>query len=72
MSKIISVIGIFVVMIGTILSLWRIITTKSFFVGTCADWDSKSEQFKKEKLLVVSGCILIVIGSILQIIAVFI
>jgi len=72
MSKFMSVVGIFVVMTGTILSLWSIITTKTSFVGTCADWDSKSEQFKKEKILVVVGCILIVFGSILQIIAIFV
>lgn len=71
MGKFINVIGIVAIAIGTVLSLWTIITTKTLFVGTCADWDSKPEQFKKEKLLVISGCILIVSGSILQIVANF-
>ena len=72
MEKIINVIGIVIVAAGSVLSLWIIITTKTSFVGTCADWDSKHEQFKKEKLLVIMGCILIVSGSILQIISNFI
>lgn len=49
MEKIIlNVIGIVIVAIGSVLSLWIIITTKTSFVGTCADLDSKPEQFKKE------------------------
>lgn len=72
MDKILNVIGIATVAIGSVLSLWTIITTKTSFVGTCADWDSKPEQFKKEKLLVILGCVLIVSGSILQIISNFI
>ena len=49
MEKIIlNVIGIAIVAIGSVLSLWIIITTKTSFVGTCADVDSKPEQFKKE------------------------
>ena len=71
MEKILNVIGIVMVAIGSVLSLWTIITTKTSFVGTCADWDSKPEQFKKEKLLVILGCILIVSGSISQIVANF-
>lgn len=71
MDKILNIIGIVIVAIGSVLSLWTIITTKTSFVGTCADLDSKSEQFKKEKLLVILGCILIISGSILQIISNF-
>ena len=65
MVKFVNVIGIVAIAIGTVLSLLTIITTKTSFVGTCA------EQFKKEKLLVILGCILIVGGSILQIVANF-
>lgn len=72
MEKIIlNVIGIAIVAIGSVLSLWIIITTKTSFVGTCADLDSKPEQFKKEKPLVILGCILIISGSILQTISNF-
>ncbi len=71
MGKFINAIGIVAIAIETVLSLWTIITTKTSFVGTCADWDSKLEQFKKGKLLVILGCILIVSGSILQIVAIF-
>lgn len=72
MDKVINVIGIVIVAFGSVLSLWTIITTKTSFVGTCADWDSKPEQLKKEKPLVVLGCIFIVSGSILQILSNFI
>lgn len=71
MDKILNIIGIVIVAIGSVLSLWTIITTKTSFIGTCTDLDSKPEQFKKEKLLVVLGCILIISGSILQIISNF-
>lgn len=67
MDKIINIVGIILVAVGSVLSLWTIITTKTSFVGTCDDWDSKQEQFKKEKVLVFIGCVLIVVGSVLQI-----
>lgn len=63
----INIIGIILVAIGSVLSIWTIITTKTSFVGTCADLDSKPEQFKNEKILVVIGCFLIIIGSLFQI-----
>lgn len=72
MDKLFNIIGIVLMAIGSFLSLWTIITTKTSFVGTYADWDSKSEQFKKEKMLVVIGCVLIVIGSIFQVCSNFI
>lgn len=72
MDKIINVMGIILVAFGSVLSLWTIITTKTSFVGTCDDWDSKPKQFKKEKVLVIIGCILIIIGSGFQIYSNFI
>lgn len=72
MDKVINVIGIILVAIGSVLSLFTIITTKTSFVGTCADWSSKQEQFKKEKILVIIGCVLIVIGSVFQVYSNFI
>lgn len=69
MVKFLNIVGILIVAFGSVLSLWTIITTKTSFVGTCADYDSKPKQFKKEKMLVIVGCILIISGSILQIIS---
>lgn len=72
MDKVVNVTGIILVAIGSVLSLLTIITTKISFVGTCADLDSKQEQFKKEKVLVIIGCILIIFGSALQVCSNFI
>lgn len=73
MSKVLSVIGIIMVMIGTILSLWSIITTNSSFVGTVASLNGEwiQKEFKKQKKQVVIGCIIILIGSVLQCIGMF-
>lgn len=67
MQKIISVIGILVVMIGTIFSLWSIITTKTKIVGTAQYFDNQQEYFRKDKKKVIIGAILIFVGSIMQI-----
>lgn len=72
MSMIFSTVGILLVMIGTILSLWSIIRTKGGYVQT-ADWyDQQQENFKKDKKKVIVGTILIICGSIFQIIGLFI
>ena len=58
-------------MIGTIFSLWSILSTKFNYVGT-ADWyDRQQENFKKDKRKVIIGTILIVIGSMFQIVEAF-
>ncbi len=72
MSKILSTIGIILVVAGTILSLWSILATKGNYVQT-ADWyDCQQENFKKDKRKVIVGTISIIIGSTLQIIGLFI
>lgn len=73
MGKIIGVIGIVFVMIGTILSLWSIITTNSNFVGTVASFDGEliQKDFKKQKKQVIIGSLIIIIGSIMQCFALF-
>ena len=72
MSKILSTIGIILVVAGTILSLWSILATKGNYVQT-ADWyDHQQENFKKDKRKVIIGTISIIIGSTLQIIGLFI
>ena len=72
MSKILSTIGIFLVVTGTIFSLWSILGTKGSDVGTAYWHDHQQESFKKDKLKVIIGTVLIVMGSIFQIIGLFI
>lgn len=49
MDKYISLIGIILVMIGTIFSLWSILGTKSDYVGTAGWFDSQQKILKKIK-----------------------
>lgn len=72
MSKILSLIGIIFVVTGTIFSLWSILGTKGNYVGTAHWFDHQQDSFKKDKIKVIIGTILIVIGSIFQIIGLFI
>ena len=74
MSKILAAIGIVGVTLGTILSLLSILTTNSRYVGTVAYMNGESIQksFKIQKRQVILGIILIVAGSVLQVIALFI
>lgn len=72
MSKILSTIGILLVVVGTIFSLWSVLGTKGHYVQT-ADWYShQQENFKKDKKKVIVGTILIICGSAFQIIGLFI
>lgn len=71
MSKILSTIGILLVVFGTIFSLWSILGTKCNNVGTAYYYDHQQESFKKNKTNVVTGTILIIIGSVVQIIGLF-
>lgn len=68
MSKIVSVVGIVFVMIGTIFSLWSILTTKTKYYGTVGWMSDLQDNFKKDKKKVIIGTILIIIGSIFQIV----
>ena len=68
MSKILSTIGIILVVTGTIFSLWSILGTKGNYVGTAHWFDHQQESFKKDKMKVIIGTVLIVAGSIFQII----
>lgn len=71
MSKILSAIGILLVIAGTIFSLWSILGTKGNDVGTAYWHDYQQEGFKKDKRKVIIGTILIIIGSMFQIIGLF-
>ncbi len=71
MDKIVSVVGIFLVMMGTIFSLWSVLGTKGDYVQT-ADWyDHQQENFKRDKNKVIVGTIPIILGSLFQIIGMF-
>lgn len=72
MCKCISAIGIISVMLGTILSLLSVLGTRIKDVGTAAFEDRKQQDFKKNKISVVIGIILIIVGSVLQIAGIFI
>lgn len=71
MSKIISAVGIVLVLFGTILSLWSILGTKTKNIGTANYYDNQQDNFKKDKIKVLIGIILISLGSLLQIIGLF-
>lgn len=72
MGKSVSVIGIILVMIGTIFSLWSILTTKEKYYGTCEWIKGWQENFKKDKKKVFKGTILIIAGSVAQIVGLYI
>lgn len=71
MSKLLSAIGIVLVLIGTVFSLWSILGTASKKVGTADYHDNQQDYFKKDKTRVVIGMILIFAGSVSQIIGLF-
>ena len=71
MIKRLTVLGIVLIAIGTCWSLWSILNTDSNYVGT-ADWYShQNEAFKKQKRQVITGLILIILGSVAQIVVQF-
>ncbi len=71
MSKLLSAIGIVLVLIGTVFSLWSILGTKPKDVGTAGYDDSEQERFQKDQKKVFIGTALIFVGSIAQIIGLF-
>ncbi|MCM1039812.1 MAG: hypothetical protein NC434_10860 [Ruminococcus sp.] len=72
MSKFISIIGIILVMFGTILSLWSVLGTKGKYVQTAAWYDNQQQIFQKDKKRVIVGTVLIILGSLFQIIGILI
>lgn len=67
-----SAIRILLVVTGTIFSLWSMLGTKGNYVGTAYWYDHQQESFKRDKIKVVIGTVLIVVGSVFQIIGLFI
>lgn len=47
--KIVSILGIVFSTVGTILSLWTVLTTKTSYVGTASYLSKLSEQFGEGK-----------------------
>ena len=67
MGKYVSLIGIIMVMIGTIFSLVSILMTNANEIGTYGYMGKRQqEDFKKQKKQVIVGMIIIVIGSAFQ------
>ena len=71
MNKILSIIGIILVVAGTIFSLWSILGTRCGYVGTAHWYDHQQESFKRDKRKVIIGIILIICGSVFQIVGLF-
>ena len=72
MNKYISITGIILVMVGTILSLWSVLKTKGDEPQTAFWHDHQQENFKKDKKKVIVGTVLIILGSLFQIIGILI
>ena len=72
LSSILNALGILLTTIGTVLSLWTVMTTKTEKAGTWGELKEKHEEFPKEKKKVIIGCILICIGAFFQIVGQFI
>ncbi len=72
MNTYINIGGIVLTSIGIVLSLWSIITTKTSSVGTCEYQRKEPERFSKEKKLVIIGCVFIILGAVMQIVALLI
>ena len=71
MDKTLSAIGIILVVAGTIFTLYSILGTKGEDVGTAEWYRLQQEYFKKDKKKVIIGFALVIIGSIFQIIGLF-
>lgn len=71
MSKLLSAISIVLVLIGTVFSLWSILGTDPNKVQTARDHDDQQKNFRKNKPRVVFGTVLISLGSLLQIVGLF-
>ena len=71
-STVLTIAGITLSTIGTVLSLWTVITTSCAYKGTCNEFANRNRDFRKEKRLVIIGCVLIVLGASAQIVALLI
>ncbi len=55
MDRYVNIIGIILVMCGTILSLWSVLGTKADYVQTAGSFDHQQDNFMKDKKKVING-----------------
>ena len=72
MNKLLNSVGIVLSIVGTIITLWTLLTTKNSEAGTWGELAERHEKFPKEKKKVKIGIVVIAIGGILQIISQFV
>ena len=66
-GKCLMAIGITISVIGTVFTLWTVMTTQSKTAGTWGELADRHKQFPKEKRRVIIGCVLIALGGAAQI-----
>jgi len=66
----ISIVGILFVAIGTVWSVWSVISANLKYIGTNDELANRKKDFIKQRKQVIGGLLLIGIGSVLQIIGV--
>ena len=71
MSAIVGSIGIILSVIGTIWTLWSILGTSAKYIGTYDEMANRQNDFKKTKKQVIIGCVLILLGGLLQVMSLF-
>lgn len=72
MGKLLTIVGIALVLLGTIWAVWSVLMTNSADVAKARYKDSSESHFKKQKMQVIIGLIISTAGSIIQIIGVLI
>ena len=64
--------GIALTVIGTVFTLWTVLTTQSKTAGTWGELGSRHITFPQEKKRAILGCVMIVVGGALQIVGLFV
>ena len=72
MNKLLNSVGIVLSIVGTIITLWTLLTTKNSEAGTWGEHAGRHEKFPKEKKKVKIGIAVITIGGVLQIVSQFV
>lgn len=72
MRKLLSVVGIVLVLIGTIWAVWSVLKTNSTEVAKAGYLDSSEKHFRDQKKHVIIGLVISSVGSAMQIFGVLI